>query len=63
MKTLNWSGFFAVPRRGTPHDPGRLARLVKWMTRGATPVDGFAATSKEREPERNPEPVRWGNFR
>jgi hypothetical protein len=62
MKTLDWFGFFA-PRRDATQDRGKLRRLVDLMTRGATPVDGLDIPAKERELERNPEPVRWGNFR
>jgi hypothetical protein len=58
MKTLDWFGFFA-PRRGAAQDRGMLRRLVKLLTRGATPVDGLDCPEKRR----NPEPVRWGNFR
>ncbi len=62
MKTLDWFGFFA-PRRGATHATGKLRRLVELLTRGATPVDGLDSPPKVREPDRNPEPVRWGNFR
>ena len=59
MKTLNWSGFFAQPRRAATHGPGRLARFVSRLTRAATPVDGLDCPQKKPDPQ----PVRWGNFR
>ena len=62
MKTLDWFGFFAA-RRDATQDRGKLGRLVDLLTRAATPVDGFVSPAKQREPDRNPEPVRWGNFR
>lgn len=63
MKTLDWFGFLAVSRRGAKHDSGKLTRFVARLTRAARPVDGLDSPAKEREPDRNPEPVRWGNFR
>lgn len=63
MKTLHWFGFFAAASRAAPRAPGKLTRLVHVLTRGATPVDGQDCPAKRHESERNPEPVRWGNFR
>ena len=62
MKSLDWFGFFE-PHRGATHDRGKLRQLLDRLTRGATPVDGCDTPAKVREPDRNPEPVRWGNFR
>ena len=63
MKTLYWSGFFALPRGVAAHDAGTLARFMALLTKGESPVDGHEAAAKKRDPEANPEPVRWGNFR
>jgi hypothetical protein len=63
MKTLNWSGFFALPRRVESREPGTFTRFMALLTRGESPVDGLECRAKERDPDRNPEPVRWGNFR
>jgi hypothetical protein len=63
MKALNWSAFFPPPRRVSANEAGTLARFVALLTRGESPVDGFGDAAKERDADRNPEPVRWGNFR
>jgi hypothetical protein len=62
MKALNWFGFIAASRSAQPREPGRLARIVELLGRGAIPVDGCDVPKKEPRQRRH-EPVRWGNFR
>jgi hypothetical protein len=40
-----------------------LSRLLELLSRGGMPVDGFTVEPKKPPKPRNPEPVRWGNFR
>jgi hypothetical protein len=63
MKTLNWSGFFALSRPNKTRAPGKLARFIELMGRASIPVDGCNAPKLKPEPQRSPQPVRWGNFR
>lgn len=63
MKTLSWFGFFGPTRTVGAKPPGRLARFMELLSRGSIPVDGFAVPKETPAKPRNPEPVRWGNFR
>jgi hypothetical protein len=62
MKVLKWPGF-TMMRRDAATGTSRLAWLIDILARGATPVDGVAEPKEKPSPRRNPEPVRWGNFR
>jgi hypothetical protein len=63
MKTWHWFGHETIARPGREHAMNWLSRFIELMSRGEIPVDGIEVPEKKAEAPRNPEPVRWGNFR
>ena len=55
------SGRAVRPER--EHALGWLARIIDRLSRGEIPVDGFSVQERQPPKPRNPQPVRWGNFR
>jgi hypothetical protein len=63
MKSTNPSVFEAATHPGKKSRSAWLTWLFEALSRGETPVDGCGIPDVKAMHRKNPEPVRWGNFR
>jgi len=63
MKNRNLSGTGLAVGPEREHTLGWLTRILDVLSRGEIPVDGLGIEERKPPKPRNPEPVRWGNFR